>query len=104
MILWRAACRVPGWDSRWHARSFAPMAAELFANRARAVEAASSCTSLLQMRILIVEDDPHILLGLEEILKSEGYEVVVCARGDKALDAVAKSQPGLVILDVMLPG
>src|SRR5687768_16240140 len=58
----------------------------------------------MKTKILIVEDDPHILLGLEEILKSEGYEVTVCNRGDKALEAVAKSHPALVILDVMLPG
>jgi len=55
-------------------------------------------------KILIVEDDPHILLGLEEVLKSEGYQVHVTRRGDKALEAVAQHQPGLIILDVMLPG
>jgi DNA-binding response OmpR family regulator len=55
-------------------------------------------------RILVVEDDPHILLGLEEILKSEGYEVSVCARGDRALDALSRERPSLIILDVMLPG
>ena len=58
----------------------------------------------MKPRILIVEDDPHILLGLEEILKGEGYEVAVCRRGDQALDAVVRQQPGLIILDVMLPG
>ena len=58
----------------------------------------------MKTKILVVEDDPHILLGLEEILKSEGYEVGVCKRGDKAVDAVAKERPALVILDVMLPG
>ena len=58
----------------------------------------------MKTRILIVEDDPHILLGLEEVLKSEGFEVVSCNRGDQALAAVAKHQPGLIVLDVMLPG
>jgi DNA-binding response OmpR family regulator len=58
----------------------------------------------MKTKILVVEDDPHILLGLEEILKSEGYEVSVCKRGDKAIDAVTKERPALVILDVMLPG
>jgi DNA-binding response OmpR family regulator len=55
-------------------------------------------------KILIVEDDPHILLGLEEILKSEDFDVTICSRGDKAVDAVLKEQPRLVVLDVMLPG
>jgi len=58
----------------------------------------------MKTKILIVEDDPHILLGLEEILKSEGYEVVVCNRGDKAIDTVARQRPQLIVLDVMLPG
>lgn len=55
-------------------------------------------------KILIVEDDPHILLGLEEVLKSDGFEVSVCNRGDRALEAVARHRPSLVVLDIMLPG
>jgi DNA-binding response OmpR family regulator len=58
----------------------------------------------MEQKILIVEDDPHILLGLEEVLKSEGFEVAVCSRGDEAIQAVAKHRPTLVVLDVMLPG
>ncbi|HEY4952138.1 MAG TPA: response regulator transcription factor [Verrucomicrobiae bacterium] len=58
----------------------------------------------MKPKILIVEDDPHILLGLEEILKSEGYETASCNRGDEAVAAVIKFQPTLIMLDVMLPG
>jgi DNA-binding response OmpR family regulator len=58
----------------------------------------------MNTKVLIVEDDPHILLGLEEVLKSDGLEVAVCNRGDQALDAVAKHRPTLIVLDVMLPG
>src|SRR5512139_1091267 len=58
----------------------------------------------MKTKVLIVEDDPHILLGLEEVLKSEGFEVAVCGRGDQAMEAVRKQRPGLVVLDVMLPG
>jgi DNA-binding response OmpR family regulator len=58
----------------------------------------------MKTKILIVEDDPHILLGLEEVLKSEGFEVAACNRGDHALDCVAKHKPALIVLDVMLPG
>jgi DNA-binding response OmpR family regulator len=57
-----------------------------------------------QTKILIVEDDAHILLGLEEVLKSDGFEVAVCNRGDQALEAVTKHRPSLIVLDVMLPG
>ena len=58
----------------------------------------------MNTKVLIVEDDPHILLGLEEVLKSDGLEVAVCNRGDQALDAVARHRPTLIVLDVMLPG
>src|SRR3954470_18567658 len=58
----------------------------------------------MKIKILIVEDDPHILLGLEEVLKSEGFEVASCPRGDHALDCVTKHKPALILLDVMLPG
>ncbi len=55
-------------------------------------------------RILVVEDDPHIALGLREVLGGEGYSVFHCPRGDTAVDAFQQHQPDLVLLDVMLPG
>src|SRR5437899_5600533 len=58
----------------------------------------------MKTKILIVEDDPHIALGLEEILKSESFDVAVCPRGDQAVDAFDKHHPALIVLDVMLPG
>ncbi len=58
----------------------------------------------MKTKILIVEDDPHILLGLEEILRSEGFDAISCNRGDHAIDTVVKHKPGLIVLDVMLPG
>jgi DNA-binding response OmpR family regulator len=58
----------------------------------------------LNHRKAAVEDDPHILLGLQEVLKSDGFEVVVAARGDLAFEAVTQHRPKLIILDIMLPG
>jgi DNA-binding response OmpR family regulator len=58
----------------------------------------------MKTKILIVEDDPHILLGLEELLKSESFDVVVCNRGNEAIAAFNKHHPALIVLDVMLPG
>ena len=49
-------------------------------------------------------DDPHISLGLEEVLKSDGFDVATCNRGDEACDAYNKHRPALLVLDVMLPG
>ena len=60
--------------------------------------------SEVKPRILVIEDDPHILLGLTEVLNTEGFSVATCNRGDQALDAVSTHQPALIVLDVMLPG
>ena len=57
----------------------------------------------MKARILIVEDDPHILLGLEEVLKSEGYEVASCNRGDAAVEAVEKGSFDAILMDVQMP-
>jgi DNA-binding response OmpR family regulator len=54
-------------------------------------------------RILVVEDDPSIRLGLEDTLRAKGYEVVVTAKGAPAPELVAGGGFDLVILDVMLP-
>jgi len=54
-------------------------------------------------RILIVDDEPNIVVPLEFLMKREGYEVAVAADGEAALAAVAQGAPDLVILDVMLP-
>jgi DNA-binding response OmpR family regulator len=54
-------------------------------------------------RILIVDDEPNIVISLEYLMKREGYEVRCAADGDAALDALAREVPDLVILDVMLP-
>ena len=55
-------------------------------------------------RVLIVEDDPNIGLGLQELLRSEGYATTLCPRGDQAAELARRESPGLIILDVMLPG
>jgi len=58
----------------------------------------------MKTKILVVEDDPHILLGLEEVLRSDGFDVFTCNRGGQAMDALARHRPALLVLDVMLPG
>ncbi|HEX8310897.1 MAG TPA: response regulator transcription factor [Chthoniobacteraceae bacterium] len=54
--------------------------------------------------ILVVEDDANIRLGLEEVLRSDGFSVTPCSRGDEAIAAAEACRPALIILDVMLPG
>ena len=54
-------------------------------------------------RILVIEDDASIRLGLEDTLKAKGYEVAVATRGQAGLDLAERSKPDLIILDIMLP-
>jgi len=54
-------------------------------------------------RILIVDDEPNIVVPLEFLMKREGYDVAIARDGQAALDALAEKAPDLVILDVMLP-
>jgi DNA-binding response OmpR family regulator len=55
-------------------------------------------------RILVVEDEPAIALGLEDDLKMEGYEVDVVSDGLAACRAAREGRFDLILLDVMLPG
>lgn len=54
-------------------------------------------------KILIVDDEPNIVLSLEFLLGQEGYEVAVARDGDEALARAEELSPDLVLLDVMLP-
>jgi DNA-binding response OmpR family regulator len=55
-------------------------------------------------RILIVEDEPDIALGLERDLAAHGYEVLVARDGESAIQHGLSSRWDLILLDVMLPG
>ncbi|MCP4298086.1 MAG: response regulator [Proteobacteria bacterium] len=53
--------------------------------------------------ILIVEDDPSIIVSLEFLMQQEGYRVYTAITGIEALKLVKKHHPDLVLMDVMLP-
>ena len=55
-------------------------------------------------RILVVEDEPDIALGLQLDLSNEGYEVEVAGNGDEASRRAREPGWDLILLDVMLPG
>ena len=54
-------------------------------------------------KILIVDDEPNIVLSLEFLMEQSGFEVAVARDGDEALAQMANFQPDLVLLDIMLP-
>lgn len=55
-------------------------------------------------RVLVVEDEEAILLGLEENLVYAGYDVLTASDGPTALECALQELPDLVLLDIMLPG
>ena len=56
-----------------------------------------------RVRVLVVEDDPHLAAGVGENLRAEGYEVSAASDGRQALEWLARESCELVVLDVMLP-
>src|SRR5687768_1547831 len=55
-------------------------------------------------RLLVVDDDPGLLLAVSETLRAEGYEVATARRGADALVGVAQTVPDLIISDIRMPG
>jgi DNA-binding response OmpR family regulator len=53
--------------------------------------------------VLIVDDEPNIVLSLEFLMKKEGYEVQSAANGEEAMQVIAEKTPDLILLDVMMP-
>jgi DNA-binding response OmpR family regulator len=68
-----------------------------------ATSRASNAPSLQGRRVLVVEDDSSIALGLRINLEAEGYVVDVAEDGERGLEIARSDRPDLVILDIMLP-
>lgn len=54
-------------------------------------------------KILIVDDEPNIVMSLEYTFKKNGYEVFIARDGQEALDILKNEIPDIIILDVMMP-
>jgi CheY-like chemotaxis protein len=57
----------------------------------------------MSKKILVADDEPHIVTALEFLLQRNGFEVQVARNGDEALNLIESGQPDLVLLDVMMP-
>ena len=53
--------------------------------------------------VLIVEDEPHIVLALEFLLQREGYDTATAVDGEAGLSLARELRPDVVVLDIMLP-
>lgn len=54
-------------------------------------------------RVLIVDDEPDVLLLLRIELEAEGYETLLAADGETAIRRILEERPDVVLLDVMMP-
>ncbi len=54
-------------------------------------------------KVLLVDDEPNILLSLEFLMQRAGYQIETAADGDAALACIAANPPDLVLLDVNMP-
>lgn len=55
-------------------------------------------------KILLVDDEPDILEFLSYNLRKEGFNVKCCSNGNDAIETAREMQPGLIVLDIMMPG
>ena len=54
-------------------------------------------------RVLIVDDEPNIVMSLEFLMRKSGFETSVARDGDAALAEVERFRPDLLLLDAMMP-
>ena len=54
-------------------------------------------------KILIVDDEPNIVMSLEYLLRRKSFDVFIARNGTEALESLGKSKPDLVLLDIMMP-
>lgn len=54
-------------------------------------------------KILLVDDEPKLLLLVKSRLEASGYEVITAADGEEALSKITSEKPDLLILDIMMP-
>ncbi|GAA4006870.1 response regulator [Hymenobacter fastidiosus] len=56
-----------------------------------------------QPHILIVDDEPNIVMSLEFLMRKSGYRVSIARNGTEALDAVDRTPFDVILLDIMMP-
>ena len=57
----------------------------------------------MSKRVLVVDDEPNIVMSLEFLMRRAGFEVAVARKGREALEALDGTPPDLLLLDVMMP-
>lgn len=57
----------------------------------------------MDRKVLIVDDEPNIVMSLEYAFKKHGYQVFIARDGKEALDAAVLHGPDVILLDIMMP-
>jgi len=60
-------------------------------------------TEKTKKKILVLDDEKHIIIYLETLLRNKGYEAISASNVEEALEAARREKPDLVILDLMMP-
>lgn len=55
------------------------------------------------MKVLIVDDEPNIVMSLDFLMRKAKYQVFIARNGTEALELANKEQPDLMLLDIMMP-
>jgi two-component system alkaline phosphatase synthesis response regulator PhoP len=58
----------------------------------------------MKKKVLIVDDEPNIIVPLEFLMKQNNYDVQTAQTGEIAMDLISDWKPDLILLDIMLPG
>ena len=56
-----------------------------------------------KMKVLVVDDEPSILMPLEFLMRKSGYQVFIARNGTEAIESVNRELPQVVVLDIMMP-
>lgn len=54
-------------------------------------------------KILLVDDDPNILISLEFLMRKNGFDVLIARNGTEAMELLNENVPDLTLLDIMMP-
>jgi len=54
-------------------------------------------------KILLVDDEPNIIMALEYSLRKNNYDIFIARDGEEAINLIEKLEPDLVVLDIMMP-
>ena len=57
----------------------------------------------MSAKLLLVDDEPNILLSLDFLMRKNGFQVLLARNGTEAMQLLKEQTPDLVILDIMMP-